>query len=250
MPWIFVFRDPVEVMVSNLKSLAGAPCVRIPRQEKLRKKGKISKRPTGKAAPGKTKGGLVGGPGMESLKQRLREQQQQQQQGRESGGDGAWGGGDRRMERRLAAAGGAVDGGVGGVGGSALAVGAVEGVGSSFLPLEEGSVVLWEDGRAGVAEEEGDCDPFHSESWNGDYGGDDSCSPPAGAGAFASAGVEFAFAEEGEGERWRRMLASKRAAQQLTMNMTIECSDWLKVNSMGAEGVASAVARGGPADKA
>ncbi|CAN0557492.1 unnamed protein product, partial [Laminaria digitata] len=27
-PWVFVFRDPVEVMVSNLKSLAGAPCVR------------------------------------------------------------------------------------------------------------------------------------------------------------------------------------------------------------------------------
>ncbi|CAM9958835.1 unnamed protein product, partial [Ectocarpus sp. 8 AP-2014] len=32
-PWVFVFRDPVEVMVSNLKSYAGAPCVRIPRQE-------------------------------------------------------------------------------------------------------------------------------------------------------------------------------------------------------------------------
>ncbi|CAN0121879.1 unnamed protein product, partial [Pylaiella littoralis] len=40
-PWIFVFRDPVEVMVSNLKSFAAAPCVRIPRQEKLRKARKM-----------------------------------------------------------------------------------------------------------------------------------------------------------------------------------------------------------------
>lgn len=38
MPWIFVFRDPVEVMVSNLKSLAQGPCVRIPRQEAVKMK--------------------------------------------------------------------------------------------------------------------------------------------------------------------------------------------------------------------
>lgn len=43
-PWVFVFRDPVEVMVSNLKSFAGAPCVRIPRQTKLRENGKITKK--------------------------------------------------------------------------------------------------------------------------------------------------------------------------------------------------------------
>lgn len=36
-PWVFVFRDPVEVMVSNLKNLDAGPCVRIPRQEVIKK---------------------------------------------------------------------------------------------------------------------------------------------------------------------------------------------------------------------
>lgn len=71
-PWVFVFRDPVEVMVSNLKSFTGAPCVRIPRQEKMRKAGKGGPKspPVKNRRPGVTRGkfpgnrrGLQGGRG-------------------------------------------------------------------------------------------------------------------------------------------------------------------------------------------
>ncbi|CAN0511795.1 unnamed protein product, partial [Discosporangium mesarthrocarpum] len=27
-PWAYIFRDPVEVMVSNLRDGAGGPCIR------------------------------------------------------------------------------------------------------------------------------------------------------------------------------------------------------------------------------
>lgn len=222
-PWIFVFRDPVEVMVSNLKSLAGAPCVRIPRQEKLRKSSKIAKRPKGKSPPGKA--GLIGAPLGDNLRERF--------QGHDALAGKAWGGGDRRLAAGNSGAGGSA---------TVLAMASGEGEASSLL-LEDGSAVLWE---GGYDEEEGDCDPFDSVSWNGDFaaggGGGGSCSSP----------VEDAFALElGEGEeRWRRRrLVAKRTVQQLTMNMTMECADWLKVGGrrgVRVRGVALAlVSKGG-----
>ncbi|CAM9345981.1 unnamed protein product [Scytosiphon promiscuus] len=230
-PWIFVFRDPVEVMVSNLKSLAGAPCVRIPRQEKLRKSSKITKRPKAKGGP--VKPGLPRGPAIENVRERLRGQQ-----GLEPLGRNAWGGGGRRGRRMLevAEAGHAANGGAGlaeedwGLASaSAVAEWARGDGGAPSLPHEDGGVAFWQgDGDWGEEEEEeegeGDCDPFDSVSWNGDRAGVDSCS--SSAEAFAA--PEFAFGQEGDEERWRRLIPSKRSAQQLTMNMTMECADWLK----------------------
>ena len=189
-PWVFVFRDPVEVMVSNLKSFVGAPCVRIPRQEKLRQAAnkKLSP-PVGPAAglqinPDIFRGRVVGrGAG-------LREQ-----------------GGGRR--RRL-------DGERGGL--------------EQASPQSNGTV-----GHALQEGIEGD-EPFTltSLSSNG-LAGFGIGSGIGGVGAWE--GIGDLYDEHGDrGEpraaENRRVLVEtlNKKSMKLTMNMSMECADWLMVS--------------------
>lgn len=190
---MFVFRDPVEVMVSNLKSYAGAPCVRIPRQEKLRKAGVGGKKPASKKyRPGVSRGKP---PRRRSLREGgVRET------GEGAGMEGAavdYYGGHRHDHRHDA-------------------VSPPPGVNNASW---EGIV----NSRREVFDE--------SVSWNGFTDG-----------GFDSFGVPFSGmrgGDEGEhdGGDGRSLKLVGASKFKLTMNMTVECADWLKVGpDRGGEG--------------
>ncbi len=257
-PWVFVFRDPVEVMVSNLKAFSGAPCVRIPRQEKARLADKQAKLAAGGGergggregggggggGPGGRSGAGGGGPGFrKSLEERkdLRREKKgkflRDGVGRFGGGEG---GGGRKTRRILAAAGETASGGgaasraTGESDGWRAAAAAAEGgalaqeTGLQSLPQADSGrpFALWGE------EEEGASDPFSSISWNGHAYNT--------SGAFGSLSGPLARARSMEGsfgvgdgeeeqQRARMLRAGKPLAHQLDMGMTMECADWLKV---------------------
>lgn len=197
-PWVFVFRDPVEVMVSNLKSYSGAPCVRIPRQEKLRKAGLGGKNPAlKKYRPGVSRGKLP--PRRRSLRDGgVRETGEGTGVAAKAAVDYY---GDRRHGHRYDA------------------VSPPPGVNNASW---EGSV----NSRREVFDE--------SVSWNGFTDG-----------GFDSFGVPFSGmrgGDEGEhdGGDGRSLKLVGASKFKLTMNMTVECADWLKVGAdrwgVGGEG--------------
>eukprot|EP00752_Nemacystus_decipiens_P013496 g11955.t1 len=233
-PWVFVFRDPVEVMVSNLKSFAGAPCVRIPRQEKARKAAKGAgpkggaRGAKGKNVEGAGRGGGAGrlgasGPGMKALQAQRQEKKQKAALGG-PGGDRDGGG----ETRRLSATGGGGDGDIHAEGDGAD--------GEWTVDADSGAVALWEeDGEEGEEEEDGggDCDLFGSVSWNS-YTSDgvDSLGAPLPEAAFPSC-RPLALESEVADQQARR-LQKRRPSQELTMDMTMECADWLKAMCVSA----------------
>ena len=190
-------------MVSNLKSLAGAPCVRIPRQEKLRQNAKGTK---------KSQHLLLGGAG--GLRSHLGASR-----GEAGGGKGAMKGQGGKARR------------LGGGGGGTKSI-ALRGEGE-----EEG----------GTRGERGDgWDVFGSVSWNGDASGEFDVlgvplpgligSPSAGSAANATAVAPTSAAalyggSWGAPRRGGRRLPAAQARQPaaLTMSMSVECADWLKV---------------------
>lgn len=228
-PWVFVFRDPVEVMVSNLKSFASAPCVRIPRQEKARLAAKLA---GPKGSPRGPKGRKGGGGGGGQTLDALRQQRKK----------GALGPGGGRGGRRLSATGGGGGNdraeGEEGNGGGWMADTMAQGGAVYPLPdAESGVVALWEEEEEEEEEGEedggGDCDPFASVSWNSyTSGGLDSLGAPLPVSAFPSHSLGL-DSEVSAQQDQRILLPSKRSPQQLTMNMTMECADWLKVRQKG-----------------
>lgn len=207
-PWVFVFRDPVEVMVSNLKSFGGAPCVRIPRQEKLRKDGKL------KANGALPKGSDKFGGGRGKVPRGTSLQKPFVGPGPHRRGQG----------RRLAQAGAEV------VGVHASA-GRGEGTGGGW------------DGEG-----DWDGDVFGSVSWNGvGYGNASTdwglhhelASPDSSRSRGSPGGVSVSTALRGGGggaldasDVDGRRLVGKKAGVSMTLtpDMTMECADWLQVN--------------------
>eukprot|EP00903_Cladosiphon_okamuranus_P016016 g14788.t1 len=228
-PWVFVFRDPVEVMVSNLKSLAGAPCVRIPRQEKARLAAKLGGAgPRGPPRGPKGRKGVGGGGGgggrgnsgsgdygaSGRVRQRLDAVRRERDD--ERGAPGLGGG---RGRRGLSATGG-------GWGDWMADTTAEEGSVYPLTDSESGVVAFW-DGEEDEGEGEGDDDLFGGGTWDSfTSGGSDSLVTPSWP-----ASLESSVAAQ---QDRRILLTSKRSPQKLTMNMTMECADWLKAMCMSA----------------
>ncbi|CBJ48553.1 conserved unknown protein [Ectocarpus siliculosus] len=234
-PWVFVFRDPVEVMVSNLKSYAGAPCVRIPRQEKLRKQASRKfKKLGGGGEPAMLKS--------KAARDAAALQKTRPKFGRGRGrGSEPWGrepegvrGGGKRS-RSLVEAAVVLGGSAPGEGVTATANGVAAGGGGggddAFSERDTG-VVVWEEEEEEEEVEDGDSDFYASVSWSGGIsGGIESSDLPLYPAAYSSAALfepsPWESAAFGADER-RRSLATKKTGQMLTMNMTMECANWLQ----------------------
>lgn len=226
---MFVFRDPVEVMVSNLKSLSAAPCVRIPRQEKARKAAKLGTGPKGSprrpngGGGGRGGGGGGGGGGgpFGQVRKTLDDLHQEQAEKDSLERDGGSGGGRRRL-----------------MGGWAAATTTTAQGGGAVYPSPDagnGAIALWEeDGEEEEAEEGGsDWGSFGSVSCDSYTSGGvlDPFGSPLPASAFPSQSP--ALDAEVAAQQDRRLLSPSKRSSQLTMDMTMECADWLKVRENG-----------------
>lgn len=245
-PWVFVFRDPVEVMVSNLKSYAGAPCVRIPRQDRLRKQASKKFKTPGGGYPATAKSRTVRDAALRDRRPKFGREWGQERFGREP--KGVRGGG--KKSRSLVEAAGGV------LGGSApreeltttangLDVGS--GGGSDAFSETRTDVAVWEEEEV---EEEGDSSAYAGSvswgsdvSWGGDIsGGIESSDLPlyptlhpssaAAAPLLEPSPWESAAAAAFGADEERRSLATKKTGQLLNMNMTMECADWLQVSGV------------------
>lgn len=234
-PWVFVFRDPVEVMVSNLKSYAGAPCVRIPRQEKLRKQASRKFENLGGREPAMLKSKAArDAAALRETRPKFGRGRGREPWGREP--EGVRGGGKRSrslVEVAVVLGGSAPGEGVTATANGVAAGGGGGGGGDAFSEIDTG-IVVWEEEEEEEEVKDGDSDFYASVSWGGGIsGGIESSNLPLYPAVYSSAALfepspweSAAFgADEG-----RRSLARKKPGQMLTMNMTMECANWLQVS--------------------
>ena len=108
-----------------------------------------------------------------------------------------------------------------------------------------GAVALWEEYEDEYKEEyeeeeeeeEGDCDLFGSVSWNSYTSGVfDSPGASLPRADFPSCRPPAVESEAATQQDRRLLLPKKRSSQELTMDMAMECADWLKVNGVRGKG--------------